>query len=166
MGNSIKGYRKVKFNPEKMKVEARLYFQDSNLDSKVFFRVIPQRERYRFKEHEFIEVYVNDNFIARGREETLKIYNTICIDVPEYDFKSVPYFSVRQGKETVYIVKQLTSGEFVLFFGNIQTLFFITNSVETLRKVMPEDSDYQYIINGSEQFDNLRGAINRFSEIV
>jgi len=74
---------RTKLDLENVKVEAKLYFQEAELNSKVFFRVIPQRSRYRFKEHEFIEVYVNDIFITRGREHALKIYNTICTDITE-----------------------------------------------------------------------------------
>ena len=159
-------YKKVNFDPEKMKVEARLYFQESDLNSKVFFRVVPQRNRYRFKEHEFIEIYINDIFIARGRDETLSLYNTICTDIPEIDFKTFPYFTVKQKKEIVYTVKVLVSGELVLFMGDLQTLFFVTNSIETIRKIVPEDSDYKYIINGKEIYTISSEAIDKFSDII
>jgi len=156
---------RTKLDLENVKVEAKLYFQEAELNSKVFFRVIPQRSRYRFKEHEFIEVYVNDIFITRGREHALKIYNTICTDITEIKIKPKPYILVKHENEIIYTIKMLTSGEFVLFMGNSKTLFFVTNSLETIRKTIPTtDYDYQYLINGKESYTNLNNALELFSE--
>lgn len=166
MGNSTGYNKKVIYNPEKIKVEARLYFQDSNLKSKVFFKNIPQRERYRFGDNEFVEVYVNDILITRGRESALKLYNTICKDIQELNFKATPILTINHGKDVMYTVKVLVSGEFVIFLGNVQTIHFITNSIDTLNKIMPSNTEYKYTIDRHEKFDILHDALNRFSEIV
>jgi len=49
--------------------------------------------------------------------------------------------------------------------GNSKTLFFVTNSLETIRKTIPTtDYDYQYLINGKESYTNLNNALELFSE--
>ena len=172
MGNlsSITGNKREKNAPENMKIEARLYFHGCSSNSKVFFRNIPQGERYQFKESELVEIFVNDIFIARGREETLKLYNTLCTDIPEINFKPIPHLLVKHENEneneTIYTVKVLISGELVLFMGDIEMVFFATNSIKTLKKCIPDDSEYQYILNDETIYTELNEAINHFSEFL
>lgn len=170
-----------KLIPDKMEITAKLFFHERTSgrynSSKIFFRNIKKGESYIFKEHEYVEVYINNSFVFEGVYPALAAFNSITEDISkikkEFDKKYITILEKKlepeNSKSIRYkILKGKGNNNYFIFLGNEDQLFCVTDSLRSIKELIKDDSeDFTYEItypdNKKREFETMYECLEIFN---